>query len=250
VHCSIGSQPPGFSGFLDQPRRSRKKRLASPTGGGSGELAGEYRRILKGANWLLTTNPRYASTSSHHRHRHAAKRHKRMTMFELFPGNYRSSYNTWAALAAGGEFGDHRLRASGGRDEVCMKPGLGWRICLSGGPKRTCRWGPSAARARTIFLQAFITRLLSNSFRRLIRSACNPTVAHGGWPGLSVYTAPNVRVAASQIPAPSARARRITAFDSRESSKSNLQGNRPPTAKNRQIRLLERAQSSSPFSGF
>ncbi len=46
-----------------------------------------------------------------------------MTMFELFPGNYRWSYNTWAALAAGGEFGDlglilDRLRASGGRDET------------------------------------------------------------------------------------------------------------------------------------
>src|SRR6266481_6484111 len=51
-------------------------------------------------------------------------------------------------------------------------------------------------------------------------------------------------------PAPSARARRITASDSRESSKSNLQGNRPPNTKNRQIRLLERAQSSSPFNGF
>src|SRR5438034_2189267 len=51
-------------------------------------------------------------------------------------------------------------------------------------------------------------------------------------------------------PAPSARARRITASDSGESSKSNLQGNRPPKTKNRQIRLLERAQSSSPFNGF
>src|SRR6266566_5034230 len=51
-------------------------------------------------------------------------------------------------------------------------------------------------------------------------------------------------------PAPSARARRITASDSRESSKSNLQGNRPPKTKNRQIRLLERAQSSSPFNSF
>jgi len=35
-----------------------------------------------------------------------------------------------------------------------------------------------------------------------------------------------------------------------QSSKSNLQGSRPPKAKNRQIRLLERAQSSSPFNGF
>src|SRR5260221_14644863 len=51
-------------------------------------------------------------------------------------------------------------------------------------------------------------------------------------------------------PAPSARARRITPCDSTESSKSNLQGSRPPKAKNRQIRLLERAQSSSPFNGF
>src|SRR5262249_25445471 len=32
--------------------------------------------------------------------------------------------------------------------------------------------------------------------------------------------------------------------------KINLQGNRPPTVKNRQIRLLERAQSSSPFNSF
>jgi dienelactone hydrolase len=44
-------------------------------------------------------------------------------MFELFPGNYRWSYNTWAALAAGGEFGDvslilDRLRQSGADDEV------------------------------------------------------------------------------------------------------------------------------------
>ena len=32
--------------------------------------------------------------------------------------------------------------------------------------------------------------------------------------------------------------------------KIDLQGNRPPKAKNRQIRLLERAQSSSPFNSF
>ena len=42
-------------------------------------------------------------------------------MFELFPGNYRWSYNAWAALAAGGEFGDlslilDRLRQSEGDD--------------------------------------------------------------------------------------------------------------------------------------
>src|SRR6516164_2182874 len=61
---------------------------------------------------------------------------------------------------------------------------------------------------------------------------------------------PVARVVASQIPAPSARARRITACDSRESSQSNLQENRAPTAKNRQIRLLKRTQSSSPFNGF
>jgi dipeptidyl aminopeptidase/acylaminoacyl peptidase len=44
-------------------------------------------------------------------------------MFELFPGNYRWSYNAWAALAAGGEFGDlglilDRLRERAGNDEV------------------------------------------------------------------------------------------------------------------------------------
>jgi alpha-beta hydrolase superfamily lysophospholipase len=42
-------------------------------------------------------------------------------VFELFPGNYRWSYNAWAALAAGGEFGDmslilDRLRQSEGDD--------------------------------------------------------------------------------------------------------------------------------------
>ena len=40
-----------------------------------------------------------------------------MTMFELFPGNYRWSYNTWAALAAGGEFGDLGLILDRLRDE-------------------------------------------------------------------------------------------------------------------------------------
>jgi hypothetical protein len=51
-------------------------------------------------------------------------------------------------------------------------------------------------------------------------------------------------------PAQSARARRITASDSRESSKSNLQGNRLLKVKNQQIRLLKRAQLASPFNGF
>src|SRR5215813_6785506 len=51
-------------------------------------------------------------------------------------------------------------------------------------------------------------------------------------------------------PAPSARTRRITACDSRESSKLNLQANSSPRSKNRQIRLLERARSFSPFNGF
>src|SRR5262249_20190885 len=53
------------------------------------------------------------------------------------------------------------------------------------------------------------------------------------------HCSPVARVVASQnSPAPSARARRITACDSRESSKSNLQENRAPTAKNRQIDYL------------
>src|SRR5258708_531926 len=51
-------------------------------------------------------------------------------------------------------------------------------------------------------------------------------------------------------PAPSARARRNTPCDSRESSKSNLQGNRPPKVKNRQIRLLQNTQPASPLKGF
>jgi dienelactone hydrolase len=43
-------------------------------------------------------------------------------VYELFPGNYRWSYNTWAALAAGGEFGDislilDRLSKQAGHDE-------------------------------------------------------------------------------------------------------------------------------------
>ena len=54
----------------------------------------------------------------------------------------------------------------------------------------------------------------------------------------------------AKFPAPSARARRITACDSRESSKLNLQANSSPRSKNRQIRLLERARSFSPFNGF
>jgi len=54
-------------------------------------------------------------------------------MFEFFPGNYRWSYNTWAALAAGAEFGGlglilDRLRESGERDGPGTKPGLGWPI--------------------------------------------------------------------------------------------------------------------------
>jgi hypothetical protein len=53
-----------------------------------------------------------------------------------------------------------------------------------------------------------------------------------------------------KFPAPSARARGITACDSKESSKPNLQGSRPATARRRQIRLLKRAQSSKPFNSF
>jgi dienelactone hydrolase len=44
-------------------------------------------------------------------------------MFEFFPGHYRWSYNTWAALAAGGEFGDlglilERLGEHVGNDQL------------------------------------------------------------------------------------------------------------------------------------
>src|SRR5262245_51355482 len=53
-----------------------------------------------------------------------------------------------------------------------------------------------------------------------------------------------------KFPAPSARASGITACDSTESSKSNLQGNRPATARSRSNSLLKRAQSSGPFNGF
>jgi hypothetical protein len=53
---------------------------------------------------------------------------QQLIMFEFFAGNYRWSYITWAALAAGAEFGDDRLRASGGRDGPGTKPGLGWPI--------------------------------------------------------------------------------------------------------------------------
>jgi hypothetical protein len=38
--------------------------------------------------------------------------------------------------------------------------------------------------------------------------------------------------------------------NSRESSKMNLQANSSPRSKNRQIRLLERVRSFSPFNGF
>ena len=54
----------------------------------------------------------------------------------------------------------------------------------------------------------------------------------------------------AKFPAASARARRIAARDSRESSKLNFQANTSPRPKIRQIRLLVRAQSFSPFNGF
>src|SRR5262249_34901459 len=54
----------------------------------------------------------------------------------------------------------------------------------------------------------------------------------------------------SKFPAPSVGARRITACDSRESTKSNLQAKSSPKSKNRQILLLEPARSFSLFNGF
>src|SRR6516165_9394205 len=121
-----------------------------------------------------------------------------------------------------------------------------------------------------------------------IASPAISRVGNGGWPGLSVYTAPNLssrkrqsiacpsftnacfmsmiwssRERNSSCSLVSRRSRgRIANPRSIGSSEKNhglrfegilkidLQGNRPPKAKNRQIRLLERAQSSSPFNSF
>jgi hypothetical protein len=43
VHCSIGSQPAGFSGFLDHPGAAEKKRPASPHRRWVGRIS-QYRR--------------------------------------------------------------------------------------------------------------------------------------------------------------------------------------------------------------
>ena len=103
-------------------------------------------------------------------------------MFELFPGNYRWSYNTWAALAAGGEFGDlglilDRLRSSGGRDEDWYEAWTWLADLLERRAEENLSVGTKASAAKTIFLPASITRSRSSSFRRPTRSACNPTVA-------------------------------------------------------------------------
>src|SRR5262249_62003452 len=80
-------------------------------------------------------------------------------------------------------------------------------------------------------------------------------VGNGGWPGLSVKTPPGqavsgtdpahwspvARVVASQIP---------RSISSSEKNQNRFARKSPPKAKNRQIRLLERAQSSSHFNSF
>src|SRR5262245_49122369 len=58
------------------------------------------------------------------------------------------------------------------------------------------------------------------------------------------------RVVASQIPRSISSSEKNHGLRFEGILKIDLQGNRPPKAKNRQIRLLERAQSSSLFNSF
>jgi len=57
-------------------------------------------------------------------------------------------------------------------------------------------------------------------------------------------------VVASQIPRSISSSEKNHGLRFEGILKIDLQGNRAPKAKNRQIRLLERAQSSSPFNSF
>jgi hypothetical protein len=64
------------------------------------------------------------------------------------------------------------------------------------------------------------------------------------------HWSPVARVVASQIPRSISSSERNHGLRFEGILKFDLQGNRPPRAKNRQIRLLERAQSFSPFNSF
>src|SRR5262245_42596670 len=80
----------------------------------------------------------------------------------------------------------------------------------------------------------------SRSFKSA-RLALNKDPAH--W-------SPVARVVASQIPRCISSSEKNHGLRFEGILEINLQGNRPPMAKNRQIRLLERAQSSGPFNSF
>jgi hypothetical protein len=64
------------------------------------------------------------------------------------------------------------------------------------------------------------------------------------------HWSPVARVVASQIPRSISSSEKNHGLRFEGILKIDLQGNRPPKAKNRQIRLLERAQSSSLFNSF
>ena len=87
-----------------------------------------------------------------------------MTMFELFPGNYRWSYNTWAALAAGGEFGDlglilDRLRASEGRDETWYEAWTWLADLLERRAEENLSVGTKASAAENYFLASLYHKI-------------------------------------------------------------------------------------------
>ena len=87
-----------------------------------------------------------------------------MAMFELFPGNYRWSYNTWAALAAGGEFGDlglilDRLRASGGRDETWYEAWTWLADLLERRAEENLSVGTKASAAENYFLASLYHKI-------------------------------------------------------------------------------------------
>jgi dienelactone hydrolase len=87
-----------------------------------------------------------------------------MAMFELFPGNYRWSYNTWAALAAGGEFGDlglilDRLRASEGRDETWYEAWTWLADLLERRAEENLSVGTKASAAENYFLASLYHKI-------------------------------------------------------------------------------------------
>ena len=101
-------------------------------------------------------------------------------MFELFPGDYRWSYNAWAALAAGGEFGDislilERLHKCVGRDEEWFAAWSWLAERLERRAEENLAVGTKASASENYFLASLYHRYQNNSFRRPNQAASNLT---------------------------------------------------------------------------